>query len=199
MSTQFKNSESAKNLMRAFAGESQARNRYTIAAAKAKQQKLYILEKIFCFTADQERAHAEIFYDHLKELNPETVAIDQGSYPVNNSESLKELLQAATQNELEEYETVYKSFARVAKEEGFDRVAASFEMIASIEKTHSERFKRYAEYMEKNMLFASTEIDSWLCLNCGHIHSGAKAPSICPVCKQEQGYFVRLTQAPFSE
>ena len=194
---EFKNSETSKNLMRAFAGESQARNRYTIAAGIACQQKLPVIEQIFKFTADQEKEHATIFYNHLKELNGEVIAID-GTYPVNNSTSLLSLLRDAERNELEEYDTVYKSFAKTAKEEGFGQIAASFEMIAAIEKTHSERFKELAELMDKNMLFASTEVESWMCLNCGHIHSGAKVPLFCPVCQHEQGYFIRLTKAPYA-
>ncbi len=194
---EFKNSETSKNLMRAFAGESQARNRYTIAAGIACQQKLPVVEQVFKFTADQEKEHATVFYNHLKELNGEVISID-GSYPVNNSASVPELIKAAAANEMEEYETVYKSFAKTAKEEGFGQVAASFEMIAAIEKTHSERFKELAELMDKNMLFASTEVESWMCLNCGHIHTGAKVPLFCPVCQHEQGYFLRLTKAPYS-
>ena len=194
---EFKNSETSKNLMRAFAGESQARNRYTIAAGIACQQKLPVVEQVFKFTADQEKEHATIFYNHLKELNGEVIAI-VGSYPVNNSASVPELIKAAAANEMEEYDTVYKSFAKTAKEEGFGQVAASFEMIAAIEKTHSERFKELAELMDKNMLFASTEVESWMCLNCGHIHTGAKVPLFCPVCQHEQGYFIRLTKAPYT-
>lgn len=194
---EFKFSETAKNLMRAYAGESQARNRYTIAAGIACQQKLPVIEQIFKFTADQEKEHAEIFYNHLKELNGEVISIE-GSYPVNNSSSVHELLTAAAHNEFEEYDSVYKSFAKTAKEEGFGQVAASFELIAAIEKVHGERFSHYAELMEKDILFASTEVEGWLCLNCGHIHTGPKVPPICPVCQHEQGYFIRTSQAPYS-
>ncbi|MBR4881309.1 MAG: rubrerythrin family protein [Clostridia bacterium] len=194
---EFKNSETAKNLMRAFAGESQARNRYIIAAGIASQQKLPIVEQVFKFTADQEKEHATIFYNHLKELNGEVISID-GSYPVNNSSSIPELVKAAAANEFEEYDTVYKAFAKTAKEEGFGQVASSFEMIAAIEKTHGERFNEIADMMEKNILFASTEVESWMCLNCGHIHTGAKVPLFCPVCQHEQGYFIRQTKAPYT-
>ena len=198
MPIEFKNSETSKNLMRAFAGESQARNRYTIAKGIACQQKLPVLEKVFEYTADQEKEHAIIFYNHLKELNGEVIAID-GTYPVNNSTSLLSLLRDAEHNEFEEHDTVYKSFAKTAKEEGFGQVAASFEMIAAIEKVHGERFKEFAELMEKDMLFASTEVESWVCLNCGHIHTGAKVPLFCPVCQHEQGYFIRKSCAPYTK
>lgn len=196
MSCEFKQSETAKNLMRAFAGESQARNRYTIAACEAQKQELHLLEMIFTFTANQEKEHAEIFYNHLKSLNGENIQID-GSYPVNNTESLQELLSTAAHNEYEEHDDVYKNFAEVAKKEGFMQVASSFELIAKIEKVHGDRFKRYAELMQNNSLFEENGGESWLCLNCGHIHQGPKAPLVCPVCQHKQGYFVRLCDAPY--
>ena len=125
------------------------------------------------------------------------IAID-GTYPVNNSASVPELIKAAVNNEYEEYDTVYKTFAKIAKEEGFGQISASFEMVGAIEKTHSERFKELAELMDKNMLFASTEVESWTCLNCGHVHVGAKVPLFCPVCQHEQGYFIRQGKAPYT-
>lgn len=196
MSCDLRKSETAKNLMRAFAGESQARNRYTIAAALAKKQELHLLDMVFTFTANQEREHAEIFYNHLKSMNGEVIDID-GSYPVNNSESLEELLFAAAHNEYEEHDVVYKSFAATAQKEGFMQVAASFELIAEVEKVHGDRFKRYAELVKNNTLFEAKGGESWLCLNCGHIHQGEKAPLICPVCQHKQGYFIRSCDVPY--
>ncbi|MBR5514943.1 MAG: rubrerythrin family protein [Clostridia bacterium] len=196
MSYELKKSETSKNLMRAFAGESQARNRYTIAASLAKEKELHLLDMIFTFTANQEKEHAEIFYNHLKELNGEVINID-GSYPVNNSQSLEELLDFAVQNEFEEHDVVYKSFAASAQKEGFMQVASSFEKIAEIEKIHGNRFKRYSEMMKNNTLFESKESESWFCLNCGHIHQGQKAPLVCPVCQHKQGYFVRTCDVPY--
>ncbi len=197
MSVEFKSSETKANLMRAFAGESQARNRYTFAAEKAMKQKLHVIECIFRFTADQEKEHATIFMTHLKELDGETVAVD-GTYPVETTESVLQLLKNAQHNEMEEFDPVYKTFAEIAEKEGFPAVAASFRNIAQIEKSHSERFKKFADWMEQNQLFVSDMECDWLCLNCGHVHTGKSAPQMCPVCQHEQGYFVRITLAPYT-
>ena len=118
-----------ENLMRAFAGESQARNRYTFAASEAEKNGLHVISLVFGFTASQEKEHAEIFYHHLKELAGDTVMID-GSYPVDLSDNVIELLKMAQHNEYEEHDDVYKAFAAKAEEEGFYNVAASFRMIA---------------------------------------------------------------------
>ena len=193
----FRTSETKLNLMRAFAGESQARNRYTFAADQAKKQKMHLIEQIFRFTADQEKEHAEIFYQHLTSLAGENIKID-GTYPIDASESLADLLRAAQHNEYEEYSPVYEEFAKVAKEEGFEAVAYSFSQIAKIEKTHGDRFGFYASLMEEGKLFSGKEMP-WLCLNCGHLHEGESAPTACPVCQHEQGYFVRICQAPYTE
>lgn len=194
--TDFKNSETAKNLMRAFAGESQARNRYTFAAGKAKEEKLPVIQAVFQYTADQEKEHAEIFYNHLKDLKGETVFID-GGYPVDLYDKTADLLKAARHNEYEEYQDVYRHFAEVAKSEGFAQAAASFAMIAEIEKVHGDRFQMFADFMEQNKLFVSDVETGWICLNCGHVTHGFEAPKVCPVCKHDQGYFVRLELSPW--
>ena len=147
-----KDSETKKNLLRAFAGESQARNRYTIAAGKAKEQKLYVVQQVFLFTAEQEREHAEVFYKHLKELTGENLEID-GTYPIEGYDDTLSLLKAAKHDEYEEYGTVYPAFAKTAEEEGFLSVAASFRNIAEIEKIHGDRFDQFAVLMERNQLF----------------------------------------------
>lgn len=192
-----KNSETVKNLMRAFAGESQARNRYTFAAGIAKQEKLPVIEAVFQFTADQEKEHAEIFYNYLKELSGDTIHID-GGYPVNISQNTVDLLRAARHNEYEEHDVVYKMFGDKAKEEGFEEIGRIFHQIAAIEKIHGDRFELFADLMEKNQLFVSDTATGWMCLNCGHVLTANKAPGICPVCKHEQGYFIRLELAPFT-
>lgn len=194
---EFKSSETRHNLMRAFAGESQARNRYTFAAEKAMQQKLHVIECVFRFTADQEKEHALIFMNHLKELDGETLTVD-GTYPVETTESILQLLRNAQHNEFEEFDPVYKTFAEVAEREGFPAVAASFRNIAKIEKTHSERFQKFAELMEKEQLFTCDMECGWICLNCGHVHNGKAAPALCPVCQHDQGFFVRITLAPYT-
>lgn len=192
----FKDSKTKENLMRAFAGESQARNRYTISAAAAKKNNLHVVEAIFTFTADQEKEHAEIFWNLLKEMSGNNVEID-GSYPVEVFDNVPKLLRAAEHNENEEYEDVYRNFADVAKEEGFFEISAKFDSIAKIEKTHSDRFKLYADMLENNQLFVSNVETSWVCLNCGAVVNGLSAPQMCPVCNHNQGYFIRAELVPF--
>ena len=197
MSVNFKESETKKNLMRAFAGESMARNRYTFAAAEARKQNLHVIDAVFTFTANQEKEHGEIFYNFLTGLNGEKVDID-GSFPVNITSSVTELLEQARKNEFEEFDTVYKDFAAKAKEEGFARVAAAFNMISEIEKTHGNRFGMLYEMLKTDKLFVSDVECGWMCLNCGHIHNGTSVPEKCPVCEHEKGFFIRLELAPFT-
>lgn len=193
----FKNSKTKENLMRAFAGESQARNRYTFAADQAKQQKLHVVEAVFSFTAGQEKEHAEIFYNYLKPFAGETITVD-GGYPVDINDSAAQLLRYAQHNEFEEFDPVYKTFGDTAKEEGFLDIAASFYNIAEIEKTHGERFEMLAEQLESGKLFVSDVACKWMCLNCGFIFEGKQAPEACPVCRHDKGYFIRLELAPFT-
>lgn len=196
MSIEFEKSVTKENLMRAFAGESQARNRYTIAAEQAKKQNYHVLEQVFTFTANQEREHAEIFYQHLEKMAGKTIHID-GGYPVDISEDLCELLRMAQHNEYEEHDVVYKEFAQKAMEEGYPQIASSFELIAGIEKYHGDRFGKFAKFMEdKKLHFCEVEV-GWMCLNCGYVSYGTLAPKNCPVCHEDQGYFIRLSLAPF--
>lgn len=189
-------SETKENLMRAFAGESQARNRYTFAAGEARKQQLHVLEQVFQYTAAQEQAHAKVFYQFLKEAAGETIAID-GSYPVDIAPDISQLLKMAHHNEYEEYETVYPAFAETAKREGFLQIAAAFQMIAEIERTHGNRFHYLAELMAQNQLFSSDQEEQWVCLHCGYIYQGKEAPKKCPVCFHDQGYYIRQALAPF--
>ena len=198
MSVEFQNSETMKNLMRAFSGESQARNRYTFAASIARKENLYVVEAVFNYTAGQEKEHAEIFYNHLKELSGKNITID-GGYPVDISDSTLTLLKCASRNEYEEHDTVYRSFGETAATEGFPEIAASFNNIAKIEKLHGDRFKCFAELLEDGKLFVSDVKCSWICLNCGYVFEGEMAPKICPVCSHDQGYFIRLELSPFSK
>ena len=196
MAVEFQNSRTRENLMRSFAGESQARNRYTLAAGQAKKNNLQLIEQVFQFTADQEKEHAEVFYRFLKEANGETIQID-GGYPVDNYEDVCRLLQTAEHNEKEEHEVVYPAFAQTAEEEGFSRVAAAFRQIAEVEKSHAARFRRFGDLLGQGKLFASEQSEHWVCLNCGFIYEGKEAPKICPVCEHAQGYFARASQVPF--
>ena len=196
MPVDFKQSQTKDNLMRAFAGESQARNRYTIGAAKAKKEKLHVIEAIFTFTANQEREHGEIFYIFLSGMAGETIHIN-GGYPVDIDREISGLLRKAAHNEYEEHDDVYKCFGDTARAEGFLQIAAAFYNIAEIEQFHGERFEAYARLLEENKLFVAEAEVGWMCLNCGHIHQGRQAPAACPVCHHDQGYFIRLSLAPY--
>lgn len=188
-----KESRTYENLMRAFAGESQARNRYNIAASAAKKEGLYVVEAVFNYTADQERAHAKVFYQKLKEFAGDNISIS-GAYPVDLYDDTAKALRAAQHNELEEWDEVYKSFGIVAKEEGFVSISNVFEGIAKIEKTHADRFGRLADEIENGTIFNREKEIAWMCTVCGNIHIGKEAPKICNVCLHPQGYFM-----PFSE
>lgn len=197
MSTDFFRSETAVNLMRAFAGESQARNRYDLAAALCQKQELQMLEFVFRFTARQEQAHAAVFWKHLQAMNGETLAVE-GTYPVEGTNSVQELLRSARHNEYEEHGTVYPAFADTAAQEGFPEAAASFRQIAAVERLHGDRFGMLAEQMEQGSLFVSNVKTGWMCLNCGHVQESLEAPRQCPVCSHGQGWFIRLELAPWS-
>ena len=179
----FDKSQTKDNLMRAFAGESQARNRYTFAASQAKKEGLAVVSQVFTFTAAQEQAHAKAFYKFLQELSGQTISVD-GTYPVDLYPDTLSQLKAARHNEYQE---------------GFDLIGARFEMIAKIEKTHGDRFGLFADLLEGNRLFDNGEETVWMCLNCGQIITATAAPQLCPVCSHEQGYFIRLNLAPFTK
>ena len=197
MSVEFAKSETKLNLMRAFAGESQARTRYTIAATQAKNANLYVIEAVLNFTANQEKEHAEIFYKHLSEAKGEKITIE-GSYPVDMTDTVSEFLRFSQHNEYEEFDNIYKSFGDTAKQEGFLKIASDFHNIALIEKIHGDRFNKFAELLENGKLFVSDIECKWMCLNCGHVFNGKEAPENCPVCSHNKGYFVRLELAPYT-
>ena len=196
MAVHFEESKTKENLMRAFAGESQARNRYTIAAERARRAGMDTIAEMFLYTADQERAHAERFYELLKEESGKTIFID-GGYPVDQQENLADLLKAAEHNEKEEFEDVYPAFGSTAKAEGFLEAASTFFQIAEIEHTHQERFQKIAEMLENGTYYSREEQGLWICTNCGYIHDGKQAPSVCPVCRHEKGYFLPYEYAPY--
>ena len=187
----FQNSQTKDNLMRAFAGESQARNRYMFAYQKAMSMHLYVLAELFKFTAKQEEAHAKIFYEHLMEMSGQTISVD-GTYPVDLYDDMASILEAANHNENEEAHDVYPAFAEIAKSEGFKKIALDFENIAKIEDEHAKRFEKYACLMQDGELFRCDDSNQqWACLYCGHVHTGVMAPKTCPVCMHEQGHFIR--------
>ena len=194
MAVNFSESMTKENLMRAFAGESQARNRYTIAAERAEKDGMFTVAEIFRYTADQERAHAERFYELLKELSGQTIHI-YGSYPVDQQEDLPGLLRAAEHNEHEEFADVYQAFGNTAREEGFSEAASAFHQIAEIEHVHEQRFAKLAEMLESGTWYQPKAASKWMCTNCGYIHEGNQAPPVCPVCRHEQGYFIPYEMA----
>jgi rubrerythrin len=185
-----KNSQTKINLMRAFAGESQARNRYDFAASKCKTAGYWFLYNIFTLTANQEKEHAEVFYNFLKPENGKNIGISEAAYPVNIEEEPEKLLAAAVHNETEEAKDSYPEFAKTAADEGFGDIAYAFESIAKIEQMHADRFKCFETLLKKSKLFKGDENTEWICLNCGHVHTGPTAPKSCPVCNHAQGYFV---------
>lgn len=191
-----KDSKTKYNLMKAFAGESQARNRYTFGASLAKSQNLELIYRVFNYTSDQEKAHAWVFYKHLKDLSGQSITIDTG-YPVDIYNDLEKTLRTSQQHEYEEWDKIYKEFAQIAKEEGFMSVSNSFEKISEIEKIHGDRFGRFADAIKSNTLFKSDKEEKWICLNCGHIHTGKEVPNACPVCQYPQGYFILYSISPF--
>ncbi len=192
----FKESRTRENLMRAFAGESQARNRYTFAAELAQQNGLFVVKKVFDFTAEQEKEHAKVFYNFLKESEGENININ-ADYPVNTSKDVLTLLKNATHNEFEEADSAYKEFGDIAKEEGFTQIAGRFYLIADIEKIHGKRFDEIAKLMEQGKLFVSDVQTGWMCLGCGYVVESEIAPQNCPVCDSDQGYFIRMSMAPY--
>lgn len=193
----FAKSQTRENLMRAFAGESQARNRYTFAAAQARREGLEVVGQVFTFTAAQEQAHAQVFFNLLKELSGQTIRVD-GTYPVDLCPDTLGQLKAARHNEYQEFEHDYAAFAQTARQEGFDLIGGRFEMIARIEKVHGDRFGQLADLLEGKKLFDNGEETAWMCLNCGQIVTASMAPNLCPVCSHDQGYFIRLDLAPFT-
>lgn len=196
--TDFNTSKTKENLLKAFAGESQARNRYTFSASAAKKEGYPILEDLFNYTANQEKAHAKQFMDKLKEFSGEELEIT-GSYPVVVETSTLTLLRLAEKHENNEFEHVYNEFAAIAKEEGFPDIEKLFTNIASVEKIHSDRFKKYADMLENGSLFKDTASTAWMCTNCGFIYEGQEAPLKCPVCEHPQGYFIRFPESPFEK
>lgn len=190
MAIAFEMSNTRINLMKAFAGESQARNRYTLAASQAKKEGLYVIQRVFEFTANQEKEHAEQFYKKLAPLADTQISIS-GDFPVNIYKDSIGNLKAAQENEYAEYNDVYQAFGDEAKSEGFEDIAKLFYDIAMVEKIHGDRYGTFLKLIESGKLFESDKEETWFCLNCGNIHKGKIAPELCPVCEHNQGYQIR--------
>ena len=180
----FENSETLKCLINAFAGESQARNRYTFFAKVAKKEGYEQISAVFLDTAENEQEHAKLFYKHI----PNDHHTVNASYPFFFGDTYKNLLSASS-GEREEWEIIYKNSAQTAKEEGFDDIAALFSNIVEIEKHHAHRFELLAEKIKEESLFKKPEITQWICRKCGFTYIGKEAPCKCPVCDHPQGYF----------
>lgn len=183
-----KGTKTAENLLKAFAGESQARNRYTYYASVAKKEGYVQIYNIFQETADNEKEHAKRFFKLLNEnLNGDMVEIN-ASYPVALGDTRANLL-AAADGENEEWTSLYPEFAKVAEEEGFPVVAAAFRNIAKVEAHHEARYRKLAENIEKELVFKKENLVAWKCLNCGFIYEGESSPITCPACVHPQSYF----------
>lgn len=183
----FASSRTAQNLLKAFAGESQARNRYTFAASIARKEGLEHVAAIFEETAANEKEHAKQFYKHLAALAPSALEI-QAAYPIVAGDTAAQL-RAAVSGENEEWSALYPEFAKIAKEEGFADAARAFEWIAKVEKEHEARFKRLLDHVVNGTVFQRGEKIYWRCRECGHIHEGTAAPKMCPVCQHPQSMF----------
>ena len=171
---ELKGSKTEKNLMEAFAGESQARNKYTYFASKAKKEGYEQIAAIFQETADNEKEHAKLWFKLL----------NGGAVPTTT-----ENLKAAADGENFEWTNMYERMAKEAKEEGFDKIAYLFEAVGKIEKEHEERYRTLLAKVEDGTVFEAGEVKIWKCRNCGHIVVGTKAPEVCPVCSHPKAYF----------
>ena len=184
-----KGSKTAENLMRSFAGESQARNRYTFYSGLANKEGSLEISQICLEIAEQERAHGKVFFKYLSEaLQDEAVEVNT-AYPVALHDNIIDNLKAAARGENAEWSTDYPNFAKIAREEGFTKIANTFENIAKVEKTHEARFNKLIKDLEENKVFEKDTSVSWMCSNCGYIYEGEKAPLKCPLCLHPQGFF----------
>ena len=174
---ELKGTETEKNLMAAFAGESEARNKYTYFASKAKKDGYVQIGQIFEATAANEKEHAKLWYKILSGIG-----------------STVDNLKTAADGEAYEWQEMYPSFAKKAREEGFDDIAELFEEVAAIEKEHEERYRKLLEKVEGGIVFSADGDTIWECSNCGHVVVGPKAPEVCPVCNHPQAYFMKKAE-----
>jgi rubrerythrin len=191
-----KGTKTIENLMKAFAGESQARNRYTMYAGVASHEGHTVIENIFLTTAENERLHAKEFYKFILSgadvSEAQTVHVD-ADYPVSLGTTEQNLLWAAS-GEHEEANDLYVKFADEAEKEGFTDIAFKFRTIAKIEAHHESRYLAYAKMLKDGTLYKKTGDVEWICRKCGHIHTGSSAPEVCPVCAHPHGYFELLVK-----
>lgn len=197
MSKSLKGTRTLGNLMKAFAGESQARNRYTMYASVAAKEGFKQIEALFLETADNERIHAKSFYKQMVEglgADEAVMVHVDADYPVQLGTTLQNL-KAAAAGENEEWTDLYPSFADVAEEEGFPAVAALFRNIAKVEYEHEQRYLKLAANVEQGKVFRKDEPVRWKCMKCGYIHEGPEAPKACPACAHPQSHFELMVEA----
>lgn len=185
----FKASKTAENLMKSFAGESQARMRYTYYASAAKKEGYLQIAEIFLETAENEKEHAKLFYKQLlaNGLNESTITI-HADYPIGLADTMKNLEYAAD-GEHEEWEDLYPAFAKTAEEEGYPEIANVFRGVAEVEVRHENRYRKLLKNIKEHKVFKKDGKVFWICRNCGHIVENIEAPEICPVCVHPQKYF----------
>ncbi|WP_354003100.1 rubrerythrin [Coprobacter tertius] len=182
-----KGTKTEQNLLKSFAGESQARSRYTFFASVAKKEGYEQIAGVFMETAEQEKEHAKKFFKYLEGGMVEITA----SYPAGIISTTEENLRAAAAGENEEWAELYPEFARIADEEGFPQIAVTFRMVARVEAEHEARYRKLLERVEAGKFFEEEEEIEWQCRNCGYVHKGKKAPAKCPACEHPQAYFER--------
>jgi len=190
MAKSIKGTKTEKNLLASFAGESQARNRYTFFASAAKKEGYEQISRFFLETAENEKEHAKVFFKYLEGGEVEIMA----SYPAGVIGDTKSNLEAAAAGENMEWTVLYAEAAKIASEEGFPDVARSFEQIAKVEKFHESRYRRLAANIAKGEVFKKKTSIKWHCINCGYVHEGDEAPKECPACKHPQGYYEVLAE-----
>ena len=185
-----KGTKTEANLLKAFAGESQARNRYTYFASQAKKDGYELVASVFEETANQEKEHAKRFFKFLEGGDLEITA----TFPAGKIGTTLENLLAAAGGEQEEWEQMYPEFAQVAEEEGFNEIAAVFRNVAIAEKQHERRYRGFAEAVQNGTMFENDGEIVWRCRNCGFVHLGKSAPKVCPACAHPQAHFERLAE-----
>ncbi|HAJ56776.1 MAG TPA: rubrerythrin family protein [Candidatus Omnitrophica bacterium] len=190
MTKSIKGTKTEKNLLAAFAGESQARNRYTYFASAARKEGFEQIANIFIETAENEKEHAKVFFKHLEGGDAEITA----TYPAGMINDTKSNLEAAAAGENLEWTTLYSDFARIAKDEGFPHVARSFEQIAKVEKFHESRYRKLINNISDGEVFKKKAPVKWHCINCGYVFEGTDAPKECPACKHPQSFHEILAE-----
>jgi rubrerythrin len=180
-----KGTQTEKNLLKAFAGESQAKNRYTFFAKQAQKEGYEQIAALFMETALQEETHAKIYFKFLEGGPLEITA----TYPAGKIGTTAENLKEAAMGENEEWTSIYPSFAEIAKQEGFPQIAAKFKLIASVEAEHEKRYLKLLKNIEEGKVFAKDKKVKWVCRKCGYVHEGEKALKNCPACEHPEAYF----------